>query len=1567
MKPKTFFVVLLLLAAAFFTAPTTSVFAQDIVLLPQGNFEQFDAVSNPVGWDLRSRDGTKLASDGENHWIQLRDGAVMNQVVKLDPAWNRISISARLKLSKYQKGPELHHGPRIGLRFVDDANAQVADYPPTPSITGDTDWVAKEVIFPIPARATKLQIQPGLWGSKGLLEVDDIVVKAYPEPSTVPTAQPVDAPWPASMKIVWGNEPVQVQSSKRALISLNGGWKFSPAQSARGQANTAPEKGWGYIQVPGSWRRREDMIEPGKGPQWAGFDGGKLAGAWYERRFKVPADWDNSHISIDFQRISTDATFWVNDKAAGKINWPEGELDITGLAKPGEEVTLRAFVVATIDEGEAIVMMGTAPGQNWAAKKELLSAGIVGNVTLQRRPRGAYVSDVFVQPSTRKKQLGVDFELADVTQNGSVRLVASLRDEKGKEEKRFTQTVSVKATPTQRVQVSWAWDRPRLWDVDQPNLYTLRLSAKGADIDDEPAQDFGFREVWVQGRNIFLNGTPFRIRPTLMGSGAPGVGSTSLKEARELGFNFGEFWPESVEERSRDARYTDWFEIADRAGFPISGIMPHMDWMGNALSSPEKVVAYDAQVKRLARRYRNHPSIVLWGTSGNMFGGSLDPSHVGNRAAARQAEFQKQSDTSRAIPRAEKGLSLIKAADPTRPVFIHNGGSVGDIYTINNYLNFIPLQEREEWLSAYVQKGDMPLMYVEFGTPVSLSLTRGRNGFTNAMVGEMYLSEFISIYLGDEAYKLEPADYRKRTAELFQKDQTYAWHLGMKERDYAPAWLKLQDLFIRNTWRSWRTMGITGGMIPWDSGYARLNGQLTPAGKALQANDSETLAWIAGAAQPGDITAFTAKDHAYFAGEKINKQIALLNDSRAPQKYTLRWTATLNNQAIGTGEKSGSLAVGQTVFIPLEFAAPTTTSKIGGSVTLEATIGNNKHTDRFDFRVWPRAVASTGSVTVFDPEGKTAAMLRALGYTVSPWNGQSGNQLLVIGRNAFKSGVKLPGDWKAFVQGGGRVLLSGHDPHWLRENLGVRVSYHQSRRAFKVGENAALNEFDEVDLRDWRGHSTLLEPRPDYLNGKGPDVRLAKTKYPYAGWRWGTRGTVASAAIEKPHRSGWRPLLEGEFDLAYSPLMELDFGRGKVIWSQIDLEDHASLDPAAQRLARQLIEYSTKAPLAPRVTVTYLGGESGSALLRSLGVQFKSTTNLPASGLVVVGADAAISDTQLETFARSGGKLLFLARHVAKGAAGLQLQEKPDFIGSLQAPDWAEARGLSASDLRWRNAHSAWVAASGSGWQIGADGLLARRVVGNGVLLWSQTDPTWLPADEKTYFRFTRWRQTRALSQVLANLGAAFEMDARIFTPRTAGTEPVVALAGQWRARLIQRLAAAPSPDKGPQDKGISAEAKRAVAADFDDTKWQVVEAPRAMESYGGEWADAEGEAVLRKTIEVPAALQGQDLKLSLGAVDDYDDTYFNGVRVGGYGAETPESYAVQREYTIPASLVKRGKNVIAVRVWDKFGGGGFTTDDAKKLQLKSPKVWVKPADLYHPDYREDFEMGDEPYRYYNW
>jgi hypothetical protein len=56
-----------------------------------------------------------------------------------------------------------------------------------------------------------------------------------------------------------------------------------------------------------------------------------------------------------------------------------------------------------------------------------------------------------------------------------------------------------------------------------------------------------------------------------------------------------------------------------------------------------------------------------------------------------------------------------------------------------------------------------------------------------------------------------------------------------------------------------------------------------------------------------------------------------------------------------------------------------------------------------------------------------------------------------------------------------------------------------------------------------------------------------------------------------------------------------------------------------------------------------------------------------------------------------------------------------------------------------------------------------------------------------------------------------------------------------------------------------------------------------------------------------------------MGAIDDCDVSYFNGVEVGH-----TEAFFYTRGYTIPGNLVKSGKNTIAVRVLDNGGLGGI-------------------------------------------
>ena len=54
-----------------------------------------------------------------------------------------------------------------------------------------------------------------------------------------------------------------------------------------------------------------------------------------------------------------------------------------------------------------------------------------------------------------------------------------------------------------------------------------------------------------------------------------------------------------------------------------------------------------------------------------------------------------------------------------------------------------------------------------------------------------------------------------------------------------------------------------------------------------------------------------------------------------------------------------------------------------------------------------------------------------------------------------------------------------------------------------------------------------------------------------------------------------------------------------------------------------------------------------------------------------------------------------------------------------------------------------------------------------------------------------------------------------------------------------------------------------------------------------------DGAVWFRRALEIPAAWAGKDLRLSLGALDDFDTTYFAGEEIGRTGKETPGYYAV--------------------------------------------------------------------------
>ena len=109
--------------------------------------------------------------------------------------------------------------------------------------------------------------------------------------------------------------------------------------------------------------------------------------------------------------------------------------------------------------------------------------------------------------------------------------------------------------------------------------------------------------------------------------------------------------------------------------------------------------------------------------------------------------------------------------------------------------------------------------------------------------------------------------------------------------------------------------------------------------------------------------------------------------------------------------------------------------------------------------------------------------------------------------------------------------------------------------------------------------------------------------------------------------------------------------------------------------------------------------------------------------------------------------------------------------------------------------------------------------------------------------------------------------------------------------------------------------------------KWETMHIPQLWEGAG---MAIDGAVWFRREVTVPEAWVAADLTLSLGAIDDFDVTYWNGERIGATGTETPQYWSTPRRYTVPGRLVKAGPNVLAVRVFDHYGGGGFAGSPAQ-------------------------------------
>jgi len=122
----------------------------------------------------------------------------------------------------------------------------------------------------------------------------------------------------------------------------------------------------------------------------------------------------------------------------------------------------------------------------------------------------------------------------------------------------------------------------------------------------------------------------------------------------------------------------------------------------------------------------------------------------------------------------------------------------------------------------------------------------------------------------------------------------------------------------------------------------------------------------------------------------------------------------------------------------------------------------------------------------------------------------------------------------------------------------------------------------------------------------------------------------------------------------------------------------------------------------------------------------------------------------------------------------------------------------------------------------------------------------------------------------------------------------------------------------------------------FNDASWQTVMLPSTWEKHSNYTQDYVY-GWYRRELIIPADLKGKDIIINVGKIDDADETWFNGVKVGGMGTFPPgftTAYDMLRYYKVPHEIIHYGaKNTITVRVFDGIMGGGIYIEGERKIE----------------------------------
>ncbi|KIA84854.1 glycoside hydrolase family 2 TIM barrel-domain containing protein [Flavobacterium sp. AED] len=395
----------------------------------------------------------------------------------------------------------------------------------------------------------------------------------------------------------------KVQAQSRTKINFGFDWEFKREEKIASN--------WEKITIP-----HTDKIEPlVVNNQFQGT-------SWYQKKFKV-GNSNNKKIFLYFEGVMQEADVWINNQKVTnhKGGYLPFTIDITPFLNSKKENTIKVKV-NNEDNPEFL------PGKSLKDLDFNYYGGIYRNVYLlttdklyitnavqadKKASGGIYANfdNINKEKASGTVQVDLKNEFA-VAKQALLKFILTTK-EGGKLEfksKAFTIKSNSDKSITQKIEVK----NPNLWSISNPNLYHLEVQVISNDkIIDSYSEKVGIRKSEIKDDGYYLNDEKVYITGTNEHQEYPYLGYAISDEAqyrdavkiKNAGFDFVRL--------SHYPHAEAFLNACDELGILVMNSLTGWQFFGNDTFQKNAI----KDIRDMARRDRNHPSIIFWEASLN--------------------------------------------------------------------------------------------------------------------------------------------------------------------------------------------------------------------------------------------------------------------------------------------------------------------------------------------------------------------------------------------------------------------------------------------------------------------------------------------------------------------------------------------------------------------------------------------------------------------------------------------------------------------------------------------------------------------------------------------------------------------------------------------------------------------------------------------------------------------------------------------------------------------------------------------------------------------------------------